>query len=209
MSEGKISIGEQMERLQTLMHRIVFHNYVSEGKPTRNPYRGQGRVLAALNAEPEISQKELTKQLGMSKQSLAELLGKLEKNGLIRRTPSEKDRRSVIVRLLPAGREAACELGDFSCDVEYIFDCLNPEEQEQLGGYLERIMDRCAESFPGESAEERRQRMESYLSYHNYGFRRIELNAAVAAEHKKRRQKCKENEETARAANETVKGSEE
>lgn len=198
MSEGKMPISEQMERLQTLMHRIVFHRYVSEGKPTRNPYRGQGRVLAALIAEPEISQKDLTKQLNMSKQSLAELLGKLEKSGLIRRTPSEKDKRSVIVRLLPAGREAACELGDFSCDVEHIFDCLNAEEQEQFSAYLDRIMDGCAESFPGESAEEKRRRMESYLSYHNYSFRRIELNAAVAAEHKKRRQECMENKETLR-----------
>ena len=195
MSEGKTPISEQMERLQTLMHRIVFHNYVSEGKPTRNPYRGQGRVLAALNAEPEISQKDLTRQLGMSKQSLAELLGKLEKSGLIRRSQSETDKRSVIVRLLPAGRDAARELGDFSCDVEYIFDCLNAEERVQFSGYLERIMDRCAEAFPGETAEERRERMESYLSYHNYGFRRIELNAAVAAEHKKRKQECREHRE--------------
>lgn len=202
MSEGKTPISEQMERLQTLMHRIVFHRYVSEGKPTRNPYRGQGRVLAALIAEPEISQKDLTKQLGMSKQSLAELLGKLEKNGLICRTPSEKDKRSVIVRLLPAGREAACELGDFACDVEYIFDCLSAEEKELFGGYMERIIDRCAESFPGESFEERRERMESYLSYHNYGFRRIEFNAAVAAEHKKRRQECLEHKEAAKAAGE-------
>ena len=202
MSEGKTPISEQMERLQTLMHRIVFHRYVSEGKPTRNPYRGQGRVLAALMAEPEISQKDLTRQLGMSKQSLAELLGKLEKNGLICRTQSQKDKRSVIVRLLPAGREAACELGDFSCDVEYIFDCLNAEEQAQFSGYLERVMDRCAETFPGESAEEKRHRMESYLSYHNYGFRRIELNAAVAAEHKKRRQECMEQNEAAKTARE-------
>ncbi len=209
MSEGKTPISEQMERLQTLMHRIVFHKYVSEGKPTRNPYRGQGRVLAALNAEPEISQKDLTKQLGMSKQSLAELLGKLEKNGLIRRTPSEVDRRSVIVRLLPAGRDAACELGDFACDVEYIFDCLSAEEQAQFGGYLERIMERCAESFPGETAEERRQRMDSYLAYHNYGFRRIELNAAVTAEHRKRSQECKENREAVKAAREARKAANE
>lgn len=204
MSEGKTPISEQMERLQTLMHRIVFHSYVSEGKPTRNPYRGQGKVLAALNAEPEISQKDLTKQLGMSKQSLAELLGKLEKNGLIRRTQSETDKRSVIVRLLPAGREAACELGDFTCDVDYIFDCLDEQERAQFSGYLERIMDRCAEAFPGETAEERRERMDSYLSYHNYGFRRIELNAAVTAEHRKRSQERKENKEAARAAKEAL-----
>lgn len=209
MSEGKTPISDQMERLQTLMHRIVFHSYVKEGKPTRNPYRGQGRVLAALNAEPEISQKDLTKQLGMSKQSLAELLGKLEKNGLIRRTPSEKDRRSVIVRLLPAGREAACELGDFTCDVEYIFDCLDAQERAQFGDYLKRIMERCAETFSGETTEERRESMENYLAYHNYGFRRIELNAAVTAEHRKRTQESKENRGAVKAAKEVLKAANE
>ena len=202
MSEKTGTISEQMEKLQTLMHRLVFHNYVSEGKPTRNPYRGQGRVLAALNQNPEISQKDLTRQLGMSKQSLAELLGKLEKNGMIRRTQSEKDKRSVIVHLEAKGRQAASELGDFSYDVEHIFDCLNETERTQFEGYLQRIIDRCSDSFPGESAEERRERMESFLAYHNYGFRRIELNAAVAAEHKKRKQECKEHKQAQETAKE-------
>ena len=202
MSENELTISEQMERLQTLMHRIVFHRYVSEGKPTRNPYRGQGRVLAALSVEPEISQKDLTQQLGMSKQSLAELLGKLEKNGMIKRTQSETDKRSVIVRLLPEGRKAASELGDFDCDVEPIFDCLNEEERRQFGEYLQRIIARCADSFPGESTEERMERMESFLSYHNYGFRRIELNAAVVAEHKKRTQESREHRQARQAAKE-------
>ncbi len=143
MSEGKVSISEQMEKLQTLMHRLVFHNYVSAGKPTRNPYRGQGRVLAALIQTPEISQKDLTQQLGMSKQSLAELLGKLEKNNLIRRTPSEVDKRSVMIHLQPKGWEAASELGDFSQDVEQIFDCLDPAEREQFEGYLQRKIGRA------------------------------------------------------------------
>lgn len=202
MSKEPTVISEQMERLQTLMHRLVFHRYVSEGKPTRNPYRGQGRVLAALNVEPEISQKDLTQQLGMSKQSLAELLGKLEKSGLIQRTQSEKDKRSVIVRLLPKGREAANELVDFDCNVEPIFDCLDENEREQFVGYLKRIIERCADSFPGESAKERKDRMESFLAYHNYGFRRIELNASVMAEHKKRTREGREHKEALKATRE-------
>lgn len=202
MSEEKAVISERMERLQTLMHRMVFHRYVGEGKPTRNPYRGQGRVLAALNLEPEISQKDLTRRLGMSKQSLAELLGKLEKSGLIRRTQSEKDKRSVIVRLLPEGRRAANELGDFGCDVEPVFDCLSETERRQFADYLQRVIEHCADTFPGETAEERRSRMESFLAYHNYGFRRIELNAAVVAEHKKRKQECMEHKEARKAVRE-------
>ena len=187
MSGGK-TLSEQMERLQTLMHRLVFHSYISEGKLARNPYRGQGRVLAELNQEPEISQKDLTQRLGMSKQSLAELLGKLEKGGMISRTQSEKDRRSVIVRLLPEGRRAAQELVELPNEIESLFDCLNEEEAARFGEYLTRIIDRCAETFPGEDTAERRDRMEHFLAKHNYGFRRIQLSAVVAAEHKKRAQ---------------------
>lgn len=195
-------ISGQLERLQTLMHRLVFHSCISEGKLARNPYRGQGRVLAALEQEPEISQKELTQRLGMSKQSLAELLGKLEKNGMISRAPSEKDKRSVIVRLLPEGRKAARELGQFSCEIEALFDCLNEEESRQFREYLARIIDRCAETFPGGDHAERLDRMENFLSNHNYGFRRIELSAAVAAEHKKRTLEGKELKEARRAEKE-------
>ena len=195
MSEATVTTGQRLEKLQTLMHRMVFHSFLNSGNSARNPYRGQGRVLAVLEGEPEISQKELTQKLGMSKQSLAELLGKLEKSGMIRRTQSETDKRSVIVHLLPEGRKAARELVDVSCDVEYLFDCLNDAERQQFNAYLERILDRCADSFPGENAADRRSSMESFLAYHNYGFRRIDFNAAVAAEHQKRRQECKNQKE--------------
>ena len=82
MSEIKTTVTEQLEQLQMLMHRASFHNFMGNGM-ARNPLRGQGRVLAILKMKPEISQRELTYLLNMSKQSLAELLAKLEMSGHI------------------------------------------------------------------------------------------------------------------------------
>ena len=93
MSEIKTIITEQLQQLQMLMHRTSFHSFMGAGK-AHNPHRGQGRVLAILKMKPEISQRDLTYLLGMSKQSIAQLLDKLEKSGYITREPSEEDKKA-------------------------------------------------------------------------------------------------------------------
>lgn len=111
------------------------------GDPTCNPHQGQGRVLAILKLQPEISQKDLAYLLGMRPQSLGELLAKLEKSGYITREPSEEDRRVMIVRLTDAGRAAAEGQTDAQPVTAGLFDCLSEEEQDTLSGYLDRILD--------------------------------------------------------------------
>lgn len=174
MSELNGTVTQQMQQLQTLMHRMAFHGFTADGKATHNPYRGQGKVLSVLSMKPEISQKELTALLDMSKQSLAELLGKMEKSGYIAREPSETDKRSITIRLLPEGRKAAEEMDGNALEVVRIFDCLEPEELEQFSACLDRIIKRCVEYFPGEDYEERRERMECFLATYDHSFTRFD-----------------------------------
>ncbi|MGN0968865.1 MAG: MarR family winged helix-turn-helix transcriptional regulator [Oscillospiraceae bacterium] len=174
MSEIRNTVTRQLQQLQTLMHRMVYHGFTVNGKTVHSPYRGQGRVLSVLRVKPEISQKELCGLLDMSKQSLAELLSKLEKNGYIAREPSPEDRRSCTVRLLPAGEKAAADMGGTPSGVDTIFDCLDDGELEQFSGYLSRIIRRCAESFPGEDLEERSRRMEAFLARYDHSFARFD-----------------------------------
>lgn len=174
MSEIERTVTQQLQHLQTLMHRLAFHGFKVNGKTVRSPYQGQGRVLSVLKMKPEISQKELAGLLDMSKQSLAELLAKLEKSGYIERTPSPDDKRSSTVRLLPPGREAAETMERSAPAVERIFDCLSGEELEQFSGYLDRIIRRCAAYFPGEDREERSRRMEEFLAKYDHSFTRFE-----------------------------------
>ena len=60
---------------------------------------GQGRVLRILTESGTMTQRELTERLGIQPGSASEVIGKLEKAGLIVRTASEADRRTADIRL--------------------------------------------------------------------------------------------------------------
>lgn len=168
MSEIKTTITEQLQQLQTLMHRISFHSFMGSGR-VHNPHRGQGRVLAILKMKPEISQRDLTYLLGMSKQSIAQLLDKLEKSGYITREPSEEDKRISIIKLTEEGRKAAAGPDDETLETAKILDCLNNEELVAFSDYLGRIIKRYEEQFPDEDFEERRKAMEDFMSQYGRG----------------------------------------
>ena len=169
MSEIKTTISEQLQQLQMLMHRAFYHGFMVAGR-LHNTQRGQGRVLSILKIKPEISQKELNYLLGMSKQSLAELLSKLEKKGYITREPSEDDKRVIIIKLTEEGMKASvAEDESEAFEAAKILDCLNDEELAIFSEYLNRIIKRYEEQFPNEDFEERRKHMEQFMSHYGFG----------------------------------------
>lgn len=141
-------------RFNTLMHRYG-HHIRRESGPFGDPRHGQGRVLSLLRIQPEISQKELAYLLDMRPQSLGELLGKLEKNGLITRTLSETDRRVMIVKLTPEGEKAAEPAETNVWDD--IFSCLDEDEKEQMSTYLKRLIEALEKKTDGCGDDPRRQ----------------------------------------------------
>ena len=165
MNEIIMTINEQLQQLQMLMHRTMFGPF---GK-MHNPHRGQGRVLALLKMKPEISQKELTYLLNMSKQAVAELIAKLEKGGYITREPSETDRRVMTITLTEKGAQAVTDTDDHAFETAKIFDCLNDDELAAFSDYLGRIIKQFEEQFPDEDFEQRRQMMENFMSSHGHG----------------------------------------
>jgi len=169
MSEIQTIITEQLQQLQMLMHRMSSHAFMGDGK-AHSPYRGQGRVLAVLKMKPEISQRDLTYLLGMSKQSIAELLMKLEKSGYITREQSESDKRVMTIKLTEEGAKAAVDVDDNTIETSKMLDCLNDEELADFSEYLARIIKRYEEQFPEEDFEQRRKSMEKFML--KYGHRR-------------------------------------
>lgn len=152
---------EQFVQLQMLFHRYHLQNARNLGL-FNNPHRGQGRVLAILKLKPEISQRELGFLLNVSKQALAELLGKLEKSGYITREAAEEDRRVSNIKLTEAGAAAADEMGDVEPETDKVLDCLNDEELQQLGGYLDRIIQKLRGQFPDDDNDPRGQMVERF-----------------------------------------------
>lgn len=143
-----MDLQEQFAHLTWRLHRFHLRNHRDHG-PMGDPHRGQGRILALLKLQPEISQKDLSYLLDMRPQSLGELLAKLERNDYITRAPSQADRRVLVIKLTEKGaREAEQSTAD-----DELFSCLNEEEQAALSGYLDRIMAAMDEKFGDEPLE--------------------------------------------------------
>lgn len=153
MNENYNELYEKFHKLKWLLKRYRMKQY-SEGAPFADATRGQGRVLAMLKIQPEMSARDLSYLLGIRITSLNELLAKLEKGGYIGRKPSDADKRVSIVYLTEAGKatkQAAPDYGE-------VFACLSDEEQASFGGYLDRIIDALEPQVGGEISDEELER---------------------------------------------------
>lgn len=117
--------------LRDLGHMMRF---LYEGKAS------QKRILMILNESERMTQRDLTERLGIQPGSASEILLKLERAGLILRTPNEADRRTTDVCLTDDGRVLAAEaLAQRQKRHEEMFSCLLEEERQELLSLLERV----------------------------------------------------------------------
>ena len=127
-----------MNQEERLLHRLL-----DIGHMMRMLYEGkasQKRILIVLSEQKGISQKELTKYLGIQPGSASEILAKLEKTGLIVRTQSEKDHRGMEITLTDEGEKLAEEaVEQRKKRHEQMFACLTEEEKETLLSLLNKL----------------------------------------------------------------------
>lgn len=118
-------------------------NFRDIGYTIHHMFEGKGsqkRILIVLKENGGMTQRELTRRLGIQPGSASEVLGKLESAGLIARTPSEADRRTTDVSLTEAGM-AEAEHASVQREERHkqMFSCLSEEEKETLLSLLERV----------------------------------------------------------------------
>ncbi|MDR1413222.1 MAG: MarR family transcriptional regulator [Actinomycetes bacterium] len=135
MDDVTVDLYEKLAYLQRLLQVRKLRTHRAAGV-TADPTRGQGRVLALLKLQPEITSRDLAYLLGIRPASLNELLGKLEKGGFITRRPDQNDRRLVMVQLTDKGRAQEQDRPD----EDSLFAPLSDAEQQTLGGYLDRMI---------------------------------------------------------------------
>lgn len=117
--------------LRDLGHMIRF---LFEGKGS------QKRILIILNETGKMTQRELTERIGVQPGSASEVIGKLESAGLIRRTPSEADRRTTDIQLTEAGKARAEEAAaQRKKRHQEMFSCLSEEEKETMLTLIEKL----------------------------------------------------------------------
>ena len=103
---------------------------------------GRFIVLAVLDRTPEqpLPASELAEAAGVTKQTVTSLLDGLERDGLVARQPCVLDRRSVRVRLEPAGRAVLDRVlpGMYRRQQDVMAD-LTTDEQRQLSHLLRKV----------------------------------------------------------------------
>ena len=138
------------------------------GHGMRSEHRGQGRVLALLALKPKMTQREMNGILDMSRQSLAELLARMERDGLVERQASQQDRRVMEVSLTEKGMDAAKRSGDRRSPAVAALDALSDEEVVQLNGLLDHVVESMRAALPADFAEHER-RMREFMNMRGHG----------------------------------------
>nr|WP_300307924.1 MarR family transcriptional regulator [uncultured Anaerostipes sp.] len=103
-------------------------------------HMGQYRCLFYLEEHGSVKQKEMAEELGIRPASLSELISKLEQKGLVKKEPSPKDRRSMMVSLTREGMMTARHgRAGQSRFHSLIFEPLSEEEKETLYELLWKV----------------------------------------------------------------------
>lgn len=86
----------------------LFHEY---SKQTNITPRQFGVLLSLFKAGP-LLQTDLGRKMCVDRSTLAEMLQRMLERGLIKRRPSERDRRTIEIEISAAGRDALFALVD-------------------------------------------------------------------------------------------------
>lgn len=105
----------------------------------------QAGLLILADANPEASQSDLARALGIERASLGQTLAQLVAKGLIRKERHPADGRAHVLRLTAEGRSFLERLLPAIEAHERLFAAgLTPAEQEELKRLLARLVDGAA-----------------------------------------------------------------
>ena len=98
-------------------------------------------VFFALAAGGTLSQRDLARWASVEQPTMANTLNRMERDGLIVRTPDPADGRSALIGLTPLGLERADEALGAGRQVNGIaLSVLSTAEREQFFGLLRRVI---------------------------------------------------------------------
>jgi len=100
----------------------------------------QVHALEILGTHRALRMKELAERMGVTTGTLTVLADRLEKSGMIRRKPHEKDRRSILVELTEQGEQVFKEHDELHHQLTRdLIRTLSDEERQTLSNALEKM----------------------------------------------------------------------
>lgn len=101
----------------------------------------QYAVLLVLEQRPGVSQRELGDELDLDRSTIAELVARMVRNGVVERVGDPQDKRRNTLYLTAPGRVQLGELKPRVDNVEQVLtQQLSAEERELLRGLMERLL---------------------------------------------------------------------
>jgi DNA-binding MarR family transcriptional regulator len=129
--------------------RIAFRNLSRALERRTLPHgvsSGQWRFLRMLWIEDGITQRELSRRVGLREPTTVTALKGLEKAGLIHRWQSPDDRRKLHVYLTPKARQLRATLAPYVVEVnEKAVEGLTPDEVRTLRDLLRKVANNLSE----------------------------------------------------------------
>ena len=102
---------------------------------------GQPKILECLIARGECNQKAIAADCEIEQTTVGSILSRMERDGLVRRTQREGNRRSLYVSLTPLGRQLGEKMqAVFQQADDMACANLTAEQQRQLEALLETVL---------------------------------------------------------------------
>ena len=102
----------------------------------------QYTALTVLERRPAMTSADLARASFVRAQSTADLVGALERRGLIRRTADAGNRRRLLISLTDEGRRLLAEYDPLVADLENeMLQHLDARDRESFRGYLDACRD--------------------------------------------------------------------
>lgn len=127
-----------------LLHRLLW----KIGDHARSEAKAHGLPVAELAAlrtirdAPFPTPATVASATHLTRSTMTGVLDRMERKGWLTRERSQSDRRKVVLRLTPAGRERAADLaGPLPVDLLQQIEALDGDRQQVLASLLEHLVD--------------------------------------------------------------------
>jgi DNA-binding MarR family transcriptional regulator len=136
--------GFLISKIHQLSGRIFSRKLKEHKIEEINP--AQGRIMFVLWRNDDISINELAKKTSLGKSTLTSMLDRLEESGLIRRVPSKKDRRKILIKRTEKDISFQQQYVAVSQDMtELFYKNFSKSEIDEFEQYLKRIFNNLVE----------------------------------------------------------------
>lgn len=136
--------GFLISKIRQLSERILA-NLLRQYKAIEiNP--AQGRIMFPLWQKDNLSFQELKKKTLLSKATLSYMLDSLEEAGYVERVPSQKDKRTINIRLTKKNKDLQEEYLQVSNQMKQIYyKDFSEKEIDEFESYLSRILNNLSD----------------------------------------------------------------